>query len=52
MKHSKKSDEQCCAVPIGFEALLIGCNFYQNSASYIAGVVEENYTTRTEAKRG
>ena len=36
MERSKKSDEQRRALDGNFAALLFGCNFSKNSASYIA----------------
>ncbi len=34
MKHSKKSDEELHAVSATLDALLVGCNFLKEHASY------------------
>jgi hypothetical protein len=45
MKRSRKSDEVLTAGAFRVKALLIRCNFWRNSVSNIADVVEGIYTT-------
>jgi hypothetical protein len=48
METSEKSDEVLTAGGFRVKALLIRCNFWRNSVSNIADVVEAVYTTPTE----